>query len=275
MPKSFSPLRYPGGKAKLYNLIVKILEDNSLIGCTYIEPFAGGSGLALKLLFNKKVKHIILNDFDTAIYNFWYCVLYRTDELCNMIENVNVSLDEWENQKNIYHTAPADRLSYGFATFFLNRTNRSGIITGGMIGGRKQSGKYKLDARFNKSDLIKKIKEIAYMKDKISLYNLDAKELLKSKDITRLHKVFINIDPPYVIKGSQLYKNALTPNDHKELSELIFRCKKKWIVTYDICPLIGELYKDYRCDIIDITYSLKTAKAKEYLFYSKNLKSKK
>lgn len=271
MPKSFSPLRYPGGKVKLYNYVVKILENNNLIGCTYVEPFAGGSGLALKLLFKNKVKRIILNDFDPAIYSFWYCVLYKTEELCNLIRNVDVTLEEWDKQKKIYLSAPTDKLLYGFSTFFLNRTNRSGVITGGMIGGRKQSGQYKLDARFNKEDLISKIEHIASLKDKILLYNLDAKELLKRSDITRLHKVFINLDPPYVAKGSQLYKNAFTPEDHEELSKTIFKCKKKWIVTYDICPLISKLYSGYKCEIIDITYSLKTTKAKEYVFYSNNL----
>lgn len=273
MAHSYSPLRYPGGKTKLYNEVLKILEANNLIGETYIEPFAGGAGLALKLLLNNKVKRIVLNDFDPAIYSFWFCVLNHTKYLCERIMTCNVDVDEWKKQKYIYDNPSNNTVQeYGFATFFLNRTNVSGIIKGGIIGGESQEGKYKIDARFNKLELIKKIQSIANQKNRIYLYNMDAKDFLNTKILRCYYKVLINCDPPYVNKGAQLYKNSFTTADHKDLYEKILNCKRKWIVTYDICDLITKLYSKHRSSIIDINYSAKSVcKSKEYIFFSDNL----
>lgn len=274
MPVTFSPLRYPGGKSKFYTYVREILRCNNLIGETYyIEPFAGGAGLALKLLFNKDVSRIVINDFDPAIYLFWNSILNNTEEFCNRIVEAPLTINEWNKQRDIYIKMDISRqVELGFATFYLNRTNISGVIKGGIIGGKEQNGNYKLDARFNKKSLIDKIKKIADYKEQIVLLNYDAKELLKAQNLRKFYKTFINIDPPYVKKGAQLYKNAFTKDDHKELCELVKNCNRKWIVTYDICPLVAELYKNYRSSYLDITYSVKNSKkAKEYIFFSNDL----
>ena len=238
-----------------------------------MEPFAGGAGLALKLLLNKDVSRIIINDFDPAIYSFWYGILNETDEFCNRIYEIPLTINEWNRQRNIYMKMDiANEVELGFATFYLNRTNISGVIKGGVIGGKQQSGKYKLDARFNKKTLINKIKNIAKYKDQIVLLNYDAKELLKTRNLRRFYKTFINIDPPYVKKGAQLYENAFTETDHKQLYELVKMCNRKWIVTYDVCPFVADLYKNYRSSYLDVTYSVKSSKkANEYIFFSDNI----
>ena len=224
MPVNYSPLRYPGGKTKLYDYVRSILVANDLIGQTYIEPFAGGAGLALKLLLKGDVKRIVLNDFDPAIYKFWYCVLNETDELCNFINTTNITLEEWDVQKNVYlNQNEHSDIEVAQATFFLNRTNVSGIIKGGMIGGRNQNGNYGIDARFNRADLISKIRLIAEHSKKIDVYNLDAKEFIKPDILHHYYKVFINFDPPYVEKGGQLYKNSFSKEDHKDLYNAIDR----------------------------------------------------
>lgn len=272
---NYSPLRYPGGKAKLYNFVKKILTNNNLLGGTYVEPFAGGAGLALKLLINKDVKRIVLNDLDPAIYSIWHSILNVTDDFCELIRNIELSVNEWKKQKEIYNQGLKNNsLEYGFAAFYLNRTNVSGVIKGGIIGGLNQSGNYKMDARFNKEDLIHRVRLISKHKKSIILYNIDANELINGDYLKGLHKVFINFDPPYVKKGLQLYKNSFSTKDHQILCENISKCKKKWIVTYDICPLVKELYKKFSCDVIDINYSVNTTrKAQEYVFYSSELKS--
>ena len=174
-----SPLRYPGGKTILYKNIRNILEENNLIDGTYMEPFSGGAGLALKLLINNDVKRIVINDYDYAIYAFWHNVLFETEKFCRDIETIKVNLEEWEKQKEIYNNQNIYSLyEIGFATFFLNRTNRSGIIKGGPIGGRKQEGKYKINCRFNKPVLINKIKRIGQYSNKIKLYNYDVNEFI-------------------------------------------------------------------------------------------------
>lgn len=273
MPFTPSPLRYPGGKAKLYNYVKNIIDANGLTDETYIEPFAGGAGLALKLLLNNDVKRIVINDFDPAIYAFWHSVLYESDSLCRYLSNVNVSIDEWDRQHQIYVNQQGhSTLDIAKAVIFLNRTNVSGVITGGVIGGRNQTGKYNMDARFNREELIKKITDIAKMSSRIDLYNLDASVFLQNGTMRHYYKAFINFDPPYVNKGGQLYKNAFSEEDHEKLHECISQCQRKWIVTYDVCDLIKKLYSDYRCSIIDIYYSAKEVrKAKEYIFFSNNL----
>lgn len=273
MPSTYSPLRYPGGKSKFYDYIKEILECNSLIGETYIEPFAGGAGLALKLLLNDDVKRIVINDLDPAIYSFWHSILYETDAFCDLINSTPITLDEWKKQRSTYiNCSDSISLDLGFAAFYLNRTNVSGVIKGGVIGGQEQTGTYKINARFNKKNLTKKILQISEHKEQIVLLNQDAKKLLQPQQLRRFYKSFINLDPPYVKKGTQLYKNAFTEKDHKDLCELISECNRKWVVTYDICPLVAELYKKYRSSYLDVTYSIQISKkAQEYIFFSDNL----
>lgn len=273
MPATVSPLRYPRGKTKFYTYVREILSCNDMLGETYIEPFAGGAGLALKLLLNEDVSRIVINDFDPAIYSFWHSVLYETEAFCELIENAILTTNQWNLQHSIYlESDTSDPLTLGFATFYLNRTNISGVVKGGMIGGQGQNGKYGLDARFNRQTLIEKIKTIASHKEQIVLLNLDARELLQPRQLRKFYKIFINLDPPYVKKGAQLYKNAFSESDHRELCELVKQCRRKWIVTYDVCPLVADLYKSYRSSYLDVTYSIQASKkAKEYIFFSDTL----
>lgn len=254
-----SPLRYPGGKTILYDKVKRILEENHLLECTYMEPFSGGAGLALKLLMNNDVKKIVINDFDFAIYSFWHNVLFDTDRFCEDIKNITVNLKEWEKQKEIYNNKDNYSIyEIGLATFFLNRTNRSGIIKGGPIGGRKQEGKYKIDCRFNKLILIKKIKEIGKYRNRIKLFNYDVNDFIK-RVVMRQKKenFFIYFDPPYIKKGPELYKNHFNYNEHTYLSENIKEklAEKNWIVTYDKNDLVYKLYKNFFTLDFNLNYS--------------------
>lgn len=252
----YSPLRYPGGKNKMYSYTTALLEKNGLIGYSYAEPFAGGSGLALSLLINKKVSSLLLNDLDRSIYAFWHSVLNQTGELCHLIEITPVTLEEWYSQKKVQQKKDnASLLDLGFSTFFLNRTNISGIIAGGPIGGYNQAGQYKLDCRFNKKNLIQRIKKISTYKNSISFFNLDAKEFIKTI-ITRENNIFTFIDPPYFNKGPSLYMNYLSENDHKELANLIKKdVNSPFIVTYDNSSEIKEMYKPLKAEEFAISYS--------------------
>lgn len=274
--KSISPLRYPGGKAKLYSQIIELLETNKLQETTYIEPFAGGCGLALLLLKNNKVSSLILNDIDKSIFAFWDSVLNRTDELCSLIKNTKVTLAEREKQKEIQLKKDSvDILELGFSTFFLNRVNHSGIIKGGPIGGISQNGKYKLDCRFNKTNLIKQIREIATYKDKIKFYNLDVLDFIKNILSTVSSDSFVFLDPPYYKKGPGLYVNFYKHENHEELAKIVeSNLKQNWIVTYDNVEPIKQMYKSFRQKEFDITYTLQTkGKGKEVMIFSNSLKN--
>jgi DNA adenine methylase len=252
-----SPLRYPGGKKKLATFIADAIIDNGIQGGTYIEPFAGGAGVALQMLFMEHVNNIIINDIDRSIYSFWHSVLNETDKLCKMIFDTPITIEEWERQKAVQRQkGEADFLSLGFSTFFLNRTNRSGIINGGIIGGKGQAGKWKMDVRFNKDDLIKRIQKIALYKSRIQLYNEDAIDFINAVRPTLNERTLIYFDPPYYNQGAALYANHYTHADHEELSRFIQGLECKWILTYDYTPNIIGMYHDVEKRLLTLSYTV-------------------
>lgn len=257
----YAPLRYPGGKRKLLNLVKLILIQNKLNNIHYAEPYGGGAAIALSLIIEGYVKQIHINDISKPIYAFWHSVLYQTDELCSLISKIRVNVREWNRQHDVQkNVSQATLLELGFSTFFLNRTNRSGIITGGIIGGKNQNGKYKLNARFTKKTLISRIRLIASFRDQISIYNKDAADFLK-RDISRLsQESLVFLDPPYFIKGKKLYENFYEPKNHEEIAKLVSKISQNWIVTYDDVPEILKLYSKYR----HLTYNLNYSVADRY-----------
>lgn len=258
MAKILSPLRYPGGKSKIYDRVKKLIIVNGFDNRVYVEPFAGGFGIGISLLCENVVPSVILNDFDSHIYNFWYSVLYNTDRFLKLIYDTPITIEERERQKQNYSDPDADILTDGFATLFLNRVNFSGIIKGGPIGGLNQTGAYKLDCRFNKEDISHRIESIAKFKSKIKLYNKDAGYLIRMHLMKMKAPMFFNIDPPYVIKGSKLYTNFFKELDHRNLKKVIVRHLDNnypWIITYDDCSLVREIYSQYHMQEYDITYN--------------------
>lgn len=242
----YSPLRYPGGKNKLAKFIALVCVKNNITG-HYVEPYAGGASVALHLLINGYVKEITINDLDRAIYAFWYSVLNDTDKFCNKIKKTKITIENWKKFKKIHKNKEKESLfNLGFATFFLNRTNHSGVIDGGVIGGMDQKGNYKIDCRFNKEELIERIKLIAQHKSHINLYNLDALKLIEKIQKNKGNKdTIFYFDPPYYLKGPSLYMNHYKNEDHKKVSEKIQKMKStKWIVSYDNTSEIKKLYSD-------------------------------
>lgn len=269
-----SPLRYPGGKYKLYKYVVQLVQLNNCT--TYIEPFCGGAALALGLLFEGVVNKIIINDYDFTIYCFWDSILNRTDEFIQKVLLTDVTIEEWYRQKVIREQINThSRLDIGFSTFFLNRTNRSGIIDkAGPIGGLNQDGDYSIDCRFNKTKLIDQIKKIAENREKIALYNMEALDLIDNV-ILKTRKSFTFFDPPYYSKGPGLYTNFYLHGDHVNLSQYIMIKMKhrKWIVTYDNVNAIKNMYSKMDRLEFELQYSLQSKKAgSEVMFFSEKLR---
>lgn len=256
----YSPLRYPGGKSKLTAYVLETLKLNGLEGGTYVEPFAGGCAIAWYLLLEGHVQRVWINDLDPAIHAFWYSVLNKTDELCNLIEDTEVSIEEWHRQKEIYATERQDLLRLGFATFFLNRTNRSGIIKAGVIGGIAQEGNYTLDCRFQKDTLIAKIRAIAEYRSNIVLTNLDATQFIDEYLVNIDGPCLVNIDPPYYVKGKGLYQNFFVHDDHYRLYKSVKHIRQPWIVTYDDTPEICGIYAEFSPQPFGLTYTAQTKK---------------
>ncbi|MCL1961496.1 MAG: DNA adenine methylase [Desulfovibrionaceae bacterium] len=245
MPTIDSPLRYPGGKTQIAPFVGDLLRVNDLDRGVYAEPFAGGAGVAWRLLFTGQVGEVWLNDIDSGIYSFWESVLNNTDRLCKLIEDTPVSMEEWYQQRTVLRRKNSSVLSRGFATLFLNRTNRSGIIDAGVIGGKSQNGTYKLNCRFNKNELIEKIRRIKIYRDAVQLTQLDAKLCIEQWVQKLPRRAFLNIDPPYYAKGQALYTNFYEPRDHIVLADAIKKLQCPWMLTYDDEPEIEALYSGF------------------------------
>lgn len=268
-----TPLRYPGGKSRLTPYFRKVLDANSLRGGVYAEPFAGGAGVAMNLLDAGDVSEIRINDADRSIYAFWESVTEHNAEFLEIFDRTTVDIDEWYDEKIVQERKEtAGILELGFSTFFLNRTNRSGILTGGVIGGKDQTGKYKIDARFNRTALRAKIERIGELADRIWVTSEDAVDFMADLEEESPDRLLLYIDPPYYDKGSTLYMNHYAHDDHVNLSEAIGRLECRWILSYDDTPAIRRMYADMEPLGFDLRYSSYESRLGKEVFYcSKNL----
>lgn len=256
-------------------MLSDILRLNRVERGHYVEPYAGGCGLALSLLYGGHASDIHVNDLDKSIWSFWYCVLNKTEDLIKLVEHTPVTIKEWHRQRKIQlNSSSADVLQLGFSTFFLNRTNHSGVIKGaGVIGGLSQQGNYKIDCRFNRDELARRIRRVAKYKSRIHLTNLDEIQFLRESEKKLPVNTFYCIDPPYFMKGSSLYTNFYGPNEHQTVAKAILKLKHRWIVTYDYAEEIKTLYSQQRQYIFDINYSIQTKRVgSELLIASKGLR---
>jgi len=269
-----SPLRYPGGKGMLSNFMKLVFLKNALLDGHYVELYAGGAAIAWSLLFDEYVRHVHINDIDAAVFAFWVCVLNHTEELCKKIHDTPINMRTWQRQRSILDQ-PADhsQQELGFAAFFLNRTNRSGIMRGGVIGGKAQNGSWRLDARFNKKDLNARITRIARYASRISLYNVDAAKLLRELVPKLPAQSLLYLDPPYYIKGKDLYEHHYTDSDHKTICHLLTSIHDRaWIVTYDNTPRVLRLYRGCRRIRYDLSYSAQDRYfGSEVMFFSNSI----
>lgn len=272
MTRYSSPLRYPGGKGKVANFIKLLLIENSLCGVDYIEPYAGGASVALSLLFDGYVSRVRINDLNKGVHSFWVSALSDPDAFCSKIMTIPLTLEEWQRQKSIHSDADASVEDLGFATFYLNRTNRSGIVSrGGVIGGNEQKGQWGIDARFNREALCERIKKLSNYKSKISVTKTDAAKLIQSVSKGRGEK-FLYLDPPYYVKGARLYDNFYTHEDHVKICSAVQALKCPWVVSYDAAPEILKMYAKSRSIRYTLGYSAsKVMQGTEVMFFSEGM----
>lgn len=243
--KIASPLRYPGGKSAMAGLLAKIRRLNALGGHSVAEPFAGGAGASLSMLYLEETTHIYINDADPAIHDFWWALVHRPRAFVELLSQRRISIAEWRRQREIYRDSKrVSRVRRGFAVFYLNRCNRSGIImNGGPIGGIDQTGKWRLGARFNKAELRLRCEKVAEFRDRIHVSRLDGIAFIDGLDA---RDTFFFVDPPYFEKGNTLYLNALDQKYHADLASQLHTMRDKaWVLTYDDCPEIRRLYRQW------------------------------
>lgn len=271
---TLSPLRYPGGKAALAGLFADVIRELGLTGAKYVEPYAGGAGAGVALLREGLVDELVINDFDPAVHAFWHSVVHNNTELLRMLETTALTIPEWLRQREIYRARDAgDILSLGFAFFYLNRTNRSGVLTGGVIGGLQQTGSYKIDARYNKDTLRDRIAALGELATQITVREDDGRTVIR--DYSDDANVFMYIDPPYVGAGSRLYLNAFDARDHTNLAAVVRNVgRANWLMTYDVAPLIMSLYQDFHVRKYELNYSARHhGKASELMITSPDVKA--
>lgn len=271
-----TPLRYPGGKQKLAPFVGEVLALNGLEGGHYAETYAGGAGIAFELLSSGKVSHIHLNDSWFPLHAFWFSVLYKTEEFCRRIDTTPLTVDEWRRQKEVL-SRPWEfhRIDVGFSVFYLNRCNRSGIVHGaGLIGGVDQVGKWKMNARFPRKELIKRIEGIGQKRSSITLKNMDAEEFIKRHLPTLPEKSLVYLDPPYFHKADGLYYDHYAPNDHEEMAGVIQdTIKRPWLISYDYTDDILRFYHKRRKFTYSLQYSAREVyKGKELVVLSDDLR---
>ena len=269
----YSPLRYPGGKGKLAPFMGLMINKMNIKNGTYIEPFAGGAGVALMLLMEGYVDDIVINDYDKAIYSVWRAIISEPENLVDRILDTPINIDEWKKQKEIYvEQNKKYSLDLAFATFFLNRTNRSGILKGGPIGGFEQTGNYGIDARYNAEKLVERIRAVAKYKKHIKVYNKEIVSFIESVLPNYGQNSMTYFDPPYFNKGPELYKNFFDKEDHAKIAQLILNgVPGNWIITYDDTPEIIELYKQQCIRGYDLNYSAaNTGKSSEVIVFNDN-----
>ncbi len=269
----YTPLRYPGGKRRLFTVVTRLLQENGLVGIEYAEPYAGGAAIALSLLFEEYASVIHLNDLSKPIFAFWESAINNTDDLCERVNSTPVTMDEWYKQRAIYEASEsADLHDLGFATLFLNRTNRSGIISGGVIGGKQQNGVWSLDARFNKPEIIQRIKKIGRYRSRIRLHQMDALDFVNYKLSQFAENGFAFFDPPYIENGKALYLDNYTADGHLELAESVQRLNLPWMCTYDRAAVELGLYPEYRRIEYRLAYTTQGRhQGEEVMFISHNL----
>lgn len=270
----FSPLRYPGGKGKLARFVAEVVRINGLEDGLYVEPYAGGAAVAWELLLTGRVRRVHVNDLSRPIYAFWRSVLDQTDDLTRLVRDTPLNLETWARMKQTFaHPEDFDDLTLGYAMFYLNRTNRSGILNGGPIGGRAQSGKWNMDARYNRTELVLRIERIAQARRRITLTNMDATELLRTHVSIWTPRTLVYLDPPYFDKGPELYYNFYKHGDHAGVACAVRALREvPWIVSYDDVPPIHALYEHESWLQYQIGYSARNrTMGREAMFFSAGL----
>jgi DNA adenine methylase len=275
--KLYTPLRYPGGKGRFAPLIAETIRVNNLEGGHYLEPYAGGAGVALVLLFDGLVKQIHINDADPAIAGFWRIATQKTEKLIAMVQSEPVTMEAWHHWRAVmFGDVVGTDLERGFATLFMNRTNRSGILKAGVIGGKAQSGAYKLDERFMRDALCKRLERIGSNANAIHVYEEDAHQLLLRCHQFLPMKSLIYLDPPYYVKGAGLYRNFYKHDDHLKIARLLgsTRFRRPWVVSYDNADEIKAMYSYARSCTYGLDYTAQRRyTGAEVMFFSDRLPS--
>jgi len=260
--KAVSPLRYPGSKRKLFNYLERISGHNNLSPQMLVEPFVGGGSVFLNFLSRHEKSKAIIADKDELVYSFWKILFAEPSYLINFIRKVRVNLKTFDRYRYISsHPKEFNRKKLAEACLFLNRTSFSGILnnSAGPLGGREQKSIYKIDCRFGRENLIKKIKSISAFKNRVVVLPYNWEETLKyvaEKDKYKDARLLYYFDPPFYKKADQLYRYHFDEASHKNLRDKLMKLKQPWILSYDRAQEIRNLYSAFTRINVSMPYSI-------------------
>lgn len=228
------------------------------------------------LLFEGVVEQIHINDADPAIAGFWRAATEDSESLIKMVAEEPVTMDAWYHWREVMlGNSPASDLEKGFATLFMNRTNRSGILKGGVIGGKQQAGTYKVGERFMRDELCLRLDRIMAHAERINVYERDAHDLLLECHRFLPLRSLIYLDPPYYVKGAGLYRNFYKHDDHVKIAKLLgsSRFRRPWVVSYDNADEIREMYAYAQSLTYGLNYTAQRRyEGSEVMFFSERVK---
>lgn len=254
-----SPLRYPGGKRRFARYVAEVIRLNSLQPKVFVEPFAGGASVSLRLLNDGVVEAVALGERDPLVASFWKVLFDDTDWLIEQIERIEVSVAKWRYFRDTSFHSHRER---ALACFFLNRTSFGGMLGKPTpIGGYAQESKYKIDDGFNVGALVKRIRQVAAFRERVRLVNHgDWRDTIK-KVQSWGHKdeeVFYYLDPPFCETSAHVYRYHFEAADHEALRDRLMHLRQPWLLSYDPAPAIQELYANSGLveDRTDILYTL-------------------
>lgn len=244
-----SPLRYPGAKRQLTPVIQDLIRANVPPPRLFVEPFCGGASTALKVAGQQVVDHIILADADPLVAAFWYTAAFDTKWLIAAMWEEPVTLERWDWWRL---GTPRGRRDRALKCLFLNRTTFSGILHGraGPIGGRAQESKYKIDCRFGKEGLERRLTavgDLATTGRLLDVWNTDWRltltRLCREHGHLDPNEIAVYLDPPYVEKAPFLYEWSFESDEHASLAQALCRSSRfRWLLSYDDNSTIRDLY---------------------------------
>ena len=239
-----SPLRYPGGKKRLAAYVAETLRVNGLTPEVLVEPFAGGASVALQLAYDGWVDSIVLGEADPLVASFWKIVFNDPDWLVGQVDQLEISVDEWQRVKQSRPRSDRDR---ALACLYLNRTSFSGILapSAGPIGGLRQSSDYGIDCRFPRETIKRRIRKAATLSDRVlGVVHGSWRETIRRVQALRFRngEVFYYLDPPFFHKADRLYSYFFLEEDHRRLHNRLVQLKQPWLLSYDAAPEALKMY---------------------------------
>lgn len=258
---STSPLRYPGGKARFTDFIRRAIVVSGEEPTLFVEPFCGGAGAALALLEADHVERIALNDVDPLVSSFWRIVFGKSratrhdiNWLVGKVEAAEISVEEWRRQKALI---PSTTREAAWKCLFLNRTSFNGILhQAGPIGGWQQLNR-KLDVRFNREKLVKRLNDLYDLRDRV-----DRVGGANWKQFCSYYRsssaAYVYLDPPYYHRAEQLYGYLFDAKTHASMRDYLLAYQTPWMLSYDDAVEVRNLYsgrKEIDGRVIDQTYS--------------------